>query len=224
MTYENVKIHPAVDNGVKKGDPNFAGGTLQLQVRDRQGRGEDRRADRAQPCLRLHQVLEARGRGLRQVAVVGRDKVEVTKNAPQAQGRRRGGDDPAPCLHRLRRPHVRPHREQGASVLRARLRAHRAVAGERLVGAAVRGLRVVGDRVGRRSVADGGHPRPAEGARARALRLPVAAADGRDRDARRQEVGRARRRESAPRARPVPARPPPGGGPAGAVLLPFLVV
>ena len=28
MTYENVKIHPAVDNGVKKGDPNFAGGTL----------------------------------------------------------------------------------------------------------------------------------------------------------------------------------------------------
>ena len=28
MTYENVKIHPAVDNGVKKGDPSFSGGTL----------------------------------------------------------------------------------------------------------------------------------------------------------------------------------------------------
>ena len=28
MTYENVKIHPAVDNGVKPGDPNFKGGTL----------------------------------------------------------------------------------------------------------------------------------------------------------------------------------------------------
>jgi S-(hydroxymethyl)glutathione synthase len=28
MTYENVKIHPAVDNGVKPGDPNLQGGTL----------------------------------------------------------------------------------------------------------------------------------------------------------------------------------------------------
>ena len=28
MTYESVKIHPAVDDGVKKGDANFSGGTL----------------------------------------------------------------------------------------------------------------------------------------------------------------------------------------------------
>jgi len=28
MAYENVKIHPAVDDGFQKGDPGFAGGTL----------------------------------------------------------------------------------------------------------------------------------------------------------------------------------------------------
>jgi hypothetical protein len=29
----NVSIHPAVDNGVKPGSPNFAGGTLVEQLR-----------------------------------------------------------------------------------------------------------------------------------------------------------------------------------------------
>ena len=28
MTYESVKIHPAVDGGVRKGDAGFSGGTL----------------------------------------------------------------------------------------------------------------------------------------------------------------------------------------------------
>lgn len=80
MTYENVKIHPAVDGGVKPGDPNLQG-HAPLQLRDRQGRGQGGRADRAQSRLRLHQCWKPAGAVFSQVAVVGRDKVQVTANA-----------------------------------------------------------------------------------------------------------------------------------------------
>ena len=64
MTYENVKIHPAVDNGVKKGDPSFSGGTLSCKCATDKVEVKVGGADRAQPRLRLHQVLEAGRRGL----------------------------------------------------------------------------------------------------------------------------------------------------------------
>ena len=64
-----------------------------------------------QPCLRLHQVLEARGRVFSVVAVVPKDNLAVSANGQKLQRRRCQRHHPAPCLHGLRRAHVRPHRE-----------------------------------------------------------------------------------------------------------------
>jgi S-(hydroxymethyl)glutathione synthase len=81
MTYENVKIHPAVDNGVKKGDPSFGGGTLtchcatdKVEVKI----GAQTAHNHACGCT---QCWKPEGAVFSQVAVVGRDNVEVTKNA-----------------------------------------------------------------------------------------------------------------------------------------------
>ena len=53
-----VSIHPSVDNGIKKGDSGFTGGTLVCRcARDPVIVG-DRYADRVQPRVRLHQMLE----------------------------------------------------------------------------------------------------------------------------------------------------------------------
>jgi len=81
MPHENVKIHPAVDNGVKKGDPNFGGGTLtchcatdKVEVKI----GAQTAHNHACGCT---QCWKPEGAVFSQVAVVGRDNVEVTKNA-----------------------------------------------------------------------------------------------------------------------------------------------
>lgn len=81
MTHENVKIHPAVDDGVKKGDPGFGGGTLtcncatdKVEVKI----GAQTAHNHACGCT---QCWKPDGAVFSQVAVVGRDKVEVTKNA-----------------------------------------------------------------------------------------------------------------------------------------------
>jgi S-(hydroxymethyl)glutathione synthase len=80
MTYENVKIHPAVDNGVRKGDPNFAGGTLscncatdKVQVRV----GAQTAHNHVCGCTKC---WKPEGSVFSQVAVVGRDKIEVIAN------------------------------------------------------------------------------------------------------------------------------------------------
>jgi S-(hydroxymethyl)glutathione synthase len=81
MAYENVKIHPAVDNGVRKGDPGFAGGTLsckcatdKVEVRI----GGQTAHNHACGCTKC---WKPEGATFAVIAVVGRDKVEVTKNA-----------------------------------------------------------------------------------------------------------------------------------------------
>jgi S-(hydroxymethyl)glutathione synthase len=81
MTYENVKIHPAVDNGVKAGDPNFKGGTLRcncasdkVEVRI----GAQTAHNHACGCTKCWKPA---GAVFSQVAVVGRDAVSVTVNA-----------------------------------------------------------------------------------------------------------------------------------------------
>jgi S-(hydroxymethyl)glutathione synthase len=80
MSYENVKIHPAVDNGVKKGDPSFSGGTLsckcatdKVEVRV----GGQTAHNHVCGCTKC---WKPDGAVFSQVAVVGRDAVEVTKN------------------------------------------------------------------------------------------------------------------------------------------------
>ena len=81
MTYENVKIHPAVDGGVKMGDANFKGGTLschcptdkvEVQI------GAQTAHNHVCGCTRC---WKPDGSVFSQVAVVGRDAVNVTKNA-----------------------------------------------------------------------------------------------------------------------------------------------
>jgi S-(hydroxymethyl)glutathione synthase len=81
MTYESVKIHPAVDGGVKKGDPNFAGGTLSCKCATDKVEvkiGGQTAHNHACGCTKC---WKPEGAVFSVVAVVGRDKVEVTKNA-----------------------------------------------------------------------------------------------------------------------------------------------
>ncbi len=80
MTYENVKIHPAVDGGVRPGDAGFSGGTLsckcatdKVEVRV----GGQTAHNHVCGCTKC---WKPEGAVFSQVAVVGRDKVEVTKN------------------------------------------------------------------------------------------------------------------------------------------------
>lgn len=80
MTHENVKIHPAVDGGVKKGDPNFAGGTLSCKCATDKVEvkvGGQTAHNHVCGCTKC---WKPDGATFSQVAVVGRDKIEVTKN------------------------------------------------------------------------------------------------------------------------------------------------
>ncbi|MFT4150359.1 MAG: S-(hydroxymethyl)glutathione synthase [Paracoccaceae bacterium] len=81
MTYENVKIHPAVDGGVKKGDANFKGGTLTCKCATDKVEvkvGGQTAHNHVCGCTKC---WKPEGAVFSQVAVVGRDAVQVTKNA-----------------------------------------------------------------------------------------------------------------------------------------------
>ena len=80
MTYENVKIHPAVDNGVKKGDPNFGGGTLTCKCATDKVEVKVGAQTAHNHVCGCTQCWKPEGAIFSQIAVVGRDKVEVTKN------------------------------------------------------------------------------------------------------------------------------------------------
>ena len=57
-----IKLHPSIDKGVKAGAKKFKGGTLTCQCASDPVTVTHQGQRRAQPRLRLHQVLEARGR------------------------------------------------------------------------------------------------------------------------------------------------------------------
>ena len=178
-------IHPAVDRGIEPAAPGFQG---VLQVQRSESGGRHRRAVGAQPCLRVHEVLEAG----RCAVLAGRRRVRTTSCAARARGEveGRGSErgDQARRVQGLRCAYVRPHRPSNtrctggtSSIL--------AFARNRLVAARVRGSRLVDHRVGSRD--DGRGARAAQATRPPAVRLPVAAADGPDRDACREGEGRA---------------------------------
>jgi len=80
MGYESVKIHPAVDGGVKKGDPNFSGGTLSCKCATEKVEvklGGQTAHNHACGCTKC---WKPEGAVFSQVAVIGRDNVEVTAN------------------------------------------------------------------------------------------------------------------------------------------------
>ena len=76
-----ISIHPAVDNGVKPGSPNFAGGTLQCKCTS-----NPVEVSITGQCAYNHvcgctKCWKPAGALFSQVAVVPRDKLRVTKNA-----------------------------------------------------------------------------------------------------------------------------------------------
>ena len=175
-----ISIHPAVDNGVKPGSPSFAGGTLQCKCAS-----NPVEVSITGQCAYNHvcgctKCWKPAGALFSQVAVVPRDKLRVTKNADKAQTRRCQRGHSAPCLHAVRRAHVRSHREHEASVLWLRFHPHGAFEGARLGGARIRGVCFLDHRVRHPSERDAGGAGAAEGVAARALRLPVTGTDGCD--------------------------------------------
>ena len=77
----NVSIHPAVDNGVKPGSPNFAGGTLACKCAS-----NPVEVSVTSQCAYNHvcgctKCWKPAGALFSQVAVVPRDKLRVSKNA-----------------------------------------------------------------------------------------------------------------------------------------------
>ncbi len=74
-----ISIHPDVDKGIKRGSAKFKGGTLRCHCANRTVMVTVGQPVRAQPRVRLHQVLEAR----RCALLAGRRRA-----AGQASGRR----------------------------------------------------------------------------------------------------------------------------------------
>ena len=77
----SISIHPALDNGVKPGAANFAGGTLQCKCAS-----NPVEVSIASNCAYNHacgctKCWKPAGATVAQVAVVARDKLNVTKNA-----------------------------------------------------------------------------------------------------------------------------------------------
>lgn len=77
---DNVKIHPAVDGGVRKGDPGFSGGTLSCKCATDKVEvkvGAQTAHNHVCGCTKC---WKPDGAVFSQVAVVGRDSVTVTAN------------------------------------------------------------------------------------------------------------------------------------------------
>jgi S-(hydroxymethyl)glutathione synthase len=77
----NVSIHPAVDNGVKPGAPNFAGGTLQCKCASNPVEMTVSSQSAHNHVCGCTKCWKPKGALFSQVAVVPRDKLAVTANA-----------------------------------------------------------------------------------------------------------------------------------------------
>ena len=76
-----MSIHPSVDNGVRAGAPNFGGGTLTCRCSDKQVKvrlSGDVAFNHACGCTKC---WKPEGALFSVVAVISRDKLEVTENA-----------------------------------------------------------------------------------------------------------------------------------------------
>ena len=81
MTYESVKIHPALDDGVKMGDPNFSGGTLHCHCASDQVEVKVAAQTAHNHVCGCTKCWKPDGAIFSQVAVVGRDGINVTAHA-----------------------------------------------------------------------------------------------------------------------------------------------
>jgi S-(hydroxymethyl)glutathione synthase len=76
-----VSIHPAVDSGVKSGNPSFAGGTLQCKCASNPVEVRVASQTAHNHVCGCTKCWKPAGATFSQVAVVSRDKLSVTKNA-----------------------------------------------------------------------------------------------------------------------------------------------
>jgi S-(hydroxymethyl)glutathione synthase len=76
-----VLIHPAVDNGVKPGNPSFAGGTLQCRCQENPVEVKVDSQSAHNHVCGCTKCWKPPGALFSQVAVVPREKLTVTKNA-----------------------------------------------------------------------------------------------------------------------------------------------
>ena len=76
-----VLIHPAVDNGVKPGNPSFAGGTLQCRCQENPVEVKVASQSAHNHVCGCTKCWKPSGALFSQVAVVPREKLTVTKNA-----------------------------------------------------------------------------------------------------------------------------------------------
>jgi len=81
MTYENIKIHPAVDGGVHPGRADFAGGTLRCKCATDPVEVQIGAQTAHNHVCGCTKCWKPDGATFAQIAVVGRDAVTVTKNA-----------------------------------------------------------------------------------------------------------------------------------------------
>ncbi|MDQ1901279.1 S-(hydroxymethyl)glutathione synthase [Paracoccus sp. WLY502] len=82
---DGVKIHPAVDNGIKQGNPSFSGGTLTCKCATNPVRvrvGAQTAHNHVCGCTKC---WKPEGAIFSQVAVVSRDAVEVLENGDKLQ-------------------------------------------------------------------------------------------------------------------------------------------
>src|ERR1700682_6672207 len=156
---------------------------LQVQFLTRDGESEGQY--RVQSRLWLHQVLETQGGAVLDGRGHWTRQAQRQRECAQAQDRRRESADPALCVQRLRRAHVRADRKQKSPLLWLRFSAHRAVEGQRLVGSRVRGVRLLDHRVGLSAGAHGRGARAPQGIAAPAPWLPFTPSPCPDRPAER---------------------------------------
>ncbi len=78
--YSNVRIHPAVDNGVKAGSSAFSGGTLKCHCASEKVEVEIGAQTAHNHVCGCSKCWKPKGATFAQIAVVGSDKVSVTKN------------------------------------------------------------------------------------------------------------------------------------------------
>ncbi|ABR90454.1 Uncharacterized conserved protein [Janthinobacterium sp. Marseille] len=75
------KIHPAVDNGVKPGNPNFSGGTLSCNCANQPVKVAIQSQVAHNHVCGCTKCWKPKGALFAQIAVVSRDKVSVVENA-----------------------------------------------------------------------------------------------------------------------------------------------
>ena len=80
-----VKIHPAVDNGIKPAKPGFAGGTLHCNCATNQVRVAVRSQTAHNHVCGCTKCWKPEGAIFSQVAVVGRDALEVLQGADKLE-------------------------------------------------------------------------------------------------------------------------------------------